>query len=141
MNDRIADNMFQQLILNGENYDVIVTTNLNGDYLSDAAAALIGGLGFAPGANFGDDIAIFEAVHGTAPEYADLNIANPVSLILSGTLMLSYLGWEEASKRIKTAIEMTIKQKIVTRDLSRKMVGSIEVGTREFSDFIIKNYL
>jgi len=139
INDRIADNMLQQILLRSDEYDVIVTPNLNGDYLSDAAAAQVGGLGVAPGGNIGDNIAVFEATHGTAPKYAGMDKVNPSSLILSGALMLEYLDWYEASNLIKKALEATVKQRIVTYDLARQMEGSIEVKTSQFADAIIKN--
>ncbi|MDK2796247.1 MAG: isocitrate dehydrogenase [Archaeoglobaceae archaeon] len=136
--DRIADNMFQQIILRSEEYDVIALPNLNGDYLSDAAAALVGGLGIAPGSDIGDGIAVFEPVHGSAPKYAGQNKANPVAEILSGALMFEYLGWREASKMIKKAIELTIQQGFVTYDLHRQIGGKL-VGTKEFAEKVISN--
>lgn len=139
VNDRIADAMFQQIILRPEEYKVIVTPNLNGDYLSDAAAALIGGLGMAPGANIGDGYAIFEATHGTAPKYAGLDKVNPSSVILSGVMMFEYLGWDEAGELIIKAIEKTIKNKTVTYDLARQMEGAKEIKCSEFAQEIIKN--
>lgn len=138
INDRIADNMLQQILLRSDEYDVIVTPNLNGDYISDAAAAQVGGLGIAPGGNIGDDIAVFEATHGTAPKYAGMDKANPSSLILSGAMMLEYLDWYKASTLIKKAMEATVKQRIVTYDLARQMEGSVEVKTSQFADAIIK---
>jgi isocitrate dehydrogenase len=131
--------MFQQLLLRPSNYDVIVTTNLNGDYLSDACAAQVGGLGLAPGGNISDAIAVFEATHGTAPKYAGLNKANPSSLILSAVMMLEYLGWEKASVAVVAALEKTIRSKVVTYDLARQMDGAKEVGTRQFAEVIVKN--
>ncbi len=139
VNDRIADAMFQQIVLRPDEYKVIVTPNLNGDYLSDAAAALVGGLGMAPGANIGDGYAIFEATHGTAPKYAGLDKINPSSVILSGVMMFEYLGWSKVSEMIVKAIEKTIKNKTVTYDLARQMEGSIEVKCSEFAREIIKN--
>ena len=136
--DRIADNMFQQIITRSDEYDVIALPNLNGDYLSDAAAALVGGLGIAPGSNIGDGIAVFEPIHGSAPKYAGQNKVNPTAQILTGALMLEYLGWKEASEMIKKAISMTIEQGIVTYDLHRQIGGKL-VGTREFSDAVIEN--
>ncbi|MBI3090876.1 MAG: isocitrate dehydrogenase (NADP(+)) [Candidatus Tectomicrobia bacterium] len=138
LNDRIADNMFQQVLTRTSDYDVLATTNLNGDYLSDACAAQIGGLGMAPGANIGDCIGIFEATHGTAPKYAGQNKVNPGSAILSGVMMLEYLGWKEAAGRISRAIEQTVAEKVVTYDLARQMTGAKEVGTSEFADAIIE---
>ena len=137
--DRIADNMFNQLITRTKEYDVIATSNLNGDYLSDAAAGQVGGLGVAPGANIGDYVAVFEATHGTAPKYAGLNKVNPTSIILSGVMLLEYIGWREAGEAIKKAIEKTILQKNVTYDLARQMEGAVTIGTREYGEKIIEN--
>jgi isocitrate dehydrogenase len=137
--DRIADNMFQQVLLKPEEYDVLVTTNLNGDYLSDAIAAQVGGLGMAPGSNIGDFYAVFEATHGTAPKYAGLDKVNPGSLILSGVMMLEYLGWKEAGEMIKTALEKTIGQKKVTYDLARQIPGAKEIKASEFAKEIVGN--
>lgn len=138
VNDRITDNMFQQLILKSGDYDVIVTPNLNGDYLSDAAAALVGGLGLAPGANIGDSLAVFEATHGTAPKYAGQDKANPGSLILSGCMMLEYIGWVEASELIKKGLENAILAKTVTYDLARQIPGAKEVRSSEFAQAVIE---
>ncbi|HET9454460.1 MAG TPA: isocitrate dehydrogenase (NADP(+)) [Gemmatimonadaceae bacterium] len=135
--DRIADAMFQQLLLRPDEYSVIATPNLNGDYLSDAAAAQVGGLGMAPGANIGDGYANFEATHGTAPKYANQNKINPGSVILSGVMMLEYMGWVEAAKMIVTGLERAITAKRVTYDLARQMPGSTEVSTSEFGDAVI----
>jgi len=137
--DRIADAMFQQVLLRPDEYDVIATMNLNGDYLSDACAAQVGGLGMAPGANIGDEHAVFEATHGTAPKYADKNMVNPSSVILSGALMFRFLGWKEAADLIEKGIEGAIRQKTVTYDLHRLMEGATKVGTREFGAAIIDN--
>jgi len=137
MKDRIADAMFQQLLLRPDEYSVIATPNLNGDYLSDAAAAQVGGLGIAPGGNVGDGVAVFEATHGTAPKYAGLDKINPGSVILSGVMMLDYMGWEEAGKMIVAGLESAIKSKKVTYDLARQMPGSTEVSTSAFADRII----
>ena len=137
--DRIADSMFQQILLRPNEYDVITTPNLNGDYISDAAAAQVGGLGMAPGANMGDEIALFEATHGTAPKYANLNKINPSSVILSGVMMFEYLGWNEVSKIIVDAMEKTISQKKVTYDLARQMDGSIKLSTSDYAETIISN--
>jgi isocitrate dehydrogenase len=137
--DRIADAMFQQLLLRPDEYSVIATPNLNGDYLSDAAAAQVGGLGMAPGANVGDGIAVFEATHGTAPKYANLDKINPGSVILSGVMMLEYMGWTEAAELIVPGIERAIASKRVTYDLARQMPGATEVGTSGFADQIIAN--
>ncbi len=139
INDRIADAMFQQLILRPEEYDILATPNLNGDYLSDAAAALVGGLGMAPGANIGDRCAVFEATHGTAPKYAGLDKVNPSSLILSGVEMLRFMGWNEAAELILKAIEKTVQNKTVTYDLARQMDGAREVKCSEFGLEIQKN--
>ncbi len=139
VNDRIADAMFQQIVLRPDEYKVIVTPNLNGDYLSDAAAALVGGLGMAPGANIGDGYAVFEATHGSAPKYAGLDKVNPSSVILSGVMMFEYLGWDRVGELIIKAIERTIKNKTVTYDLARQMEGSKEVKCSEFAEEIIKN--
>jgi isocitrate dehydrogenase len=137
--DRIADAMFQQVLLRPEEYDVIATPNLNGDYISDACAAQVGGLGMAPGANIGDKAAIFEATHGTAPKYAGQDKVNPASVILSGVMMFEHLGWEHAAHTIVKALEKTIRQKTVTYDLERQMEGARLVKCSEFADEIIKN--
>ncbi|MDQ6872544.1 MAG: isocitrate dehydrogenase (NADP(+)) [Gemmatimonadota bacterium] len=137
MRDRIADSMFQQLLLRPGEYSVIATPNLNGDYLSDAAAAQVGGLGIAPGGNVGDGVAVFEATHGTAPKYANLNKINPGSVILSGVMMFDYMGWNEASKLIVKGMENAIKSKRVTYDLARQMPGATEVSTSGFGDQVI----
>jgi len=139
INDRIADAMFQQLILRPEEYDILATPNLNGDYLSDAAAALVGGLGMAPGGNIGDRCAIFEATHGSAPKYAGLDKVNPSSLILSGVEMLKFMGWNKAAELIVKAIIKTIQNKTVTYDLARQMQGAKEVKCSEFGVEIQKN--
>jgi isocitrate dehydrogenase len=135
--DRIADSMFQQLLLRPSEYSVIATPNLNGDYLSDAAAAQVGGLGIAPGGNVGDGVAVFEATHGTAPKYANLDKINPGSVILSGVMMFEYLEWNEAAQLIVKGVENAIKSKRVTYDLARQMPGSTEVSTSAFGDGII----
>jgi isocitrate dehydrogenase len=137
--DRIADQMFQQVLLRPDEYSVLATPNLNGDYLSDACAAQVGGLGLAPGANIGDEIALFEATHGTAPKYTGLDKVNPSSLILSGVMMLKYMGWNESAEMIETALEITISNKTVTYDLERQMSGAIKLKTSEFGDKIIEN--
>lgn len=139
VNDRIADAMFQQLLLRPSEYDVIATTNLNGDYLSDACAAQVGGLGLAPGANIGDGHAIFEATHGTAPKYADKDMINPSSVILSGVMMFQFLGWKEAAELIETGLTKAIEHKTVTYDLHRQMEGATKVGTAAFADAIIEH--
>jgi isocitrate dehydrogenase len=136
--DRIADAMFQQLLLRPDEYDVIATPNLNGDYLSDAAAAQVGGLGLAPGGNVGDGVAVFEATHGTAPKYANLDKINPGSVILSGVMMFEYMGWREVGQLIVRGLENAIKGKRVTYDLARQMPGATEVSTSAFGDEIIK---
>ncbi len=135
--DRIADAMFQQVLLRPDEYSVIATPNLNGDYLSDACAAQVGGLGMAPGANLSDEIAFFEATHGTAPKYAGQDKVNPGSLILSGVMMFEHLGWQEAADRITHALEETILAKKVTYDLARQMEGAVTVACSKFADEII----
>jgi len=137
--DRIADAMFQQILLRPDEYDVLAMTNLNGDYMSDALAAQVGGLGMAPGANIGDQAAVFEATHGTAPKYANQDLINPGSLILSGVMMFDYLGWSEVAKSITIAIEKTISDKIVTYDLARQMRGVKKVKCSEFATAVIEN--
>jgi isocitrate dehydrogenase len=137
--DRIADSMFQQVLLRPEDYSVIATTNLNGDYLSDALAAQVGGLGIAPGANIGSQHAIFEATHGTAPKYAGQDKVNPGSVILSGVMMFEYLGWQDVADKITKAMEKAIEQKIVTYDFARGMSGAKEVKCSEFASQIISN--
>jgi isocitrate dehydrogenase len=137
--DRIADSMFQQILTRTKEYDVVATPNLNGDYLSDACAAQVGGLGMAPGANIGDFNALFEATHGTAPKYADKDVINPSSLILSGAFMLEYMDWKEAAELIYKGITETIKQKRVTYDLERLMEGATKLKTSEFGTAIIEN--
>jgi isocitrate dehydrogenase len=139
INDRIADSVFQQVLTRTADYDVFATPNLNGDYLSDACAAQVGGLGIAPGANMSDDIGFFEATHGTAPKYAGKDVINPGSVILSGVMMFQYLGWDEAADLIVTGLEKTIAQKKVTYDLARQMEGATELKTSEFADAIIAN--
>jgi len=135
--DRIADAMFQQLLLRPAEYSVLAMPNLNGDYMSDAAAAQVGGLGMAPGANVGDEVAVFEATHGTAPKYAGLDKVNPGSLILSGVMMLEHMGWNEAAKLVVQGLERAIQAKTVTYDLARQMEGATEVSTSGFGDAII----
>ena len=137
MRDRIADSMFQQLLLRPAEYSVIATPNLNGDYLSDAAAAQVGGLGIAPGGNVGDGVAVFEATHGTAPKYASLDKINPGSVILSGVMMFEYMGWNEVATLIIKGMENAIKSKRVTYDLARQMPGANEVSTSAFGDQVI----
>ena len=139
MKDRIADSMLQQILTRTSEYSVIATTNLNGDYLSDACAAQVGGLGLAPGANIGDDVGFFEATHGTAPKYAGKDVINPSSVMLSGAMMFRHLGWGEVATRIETAIERTIQQKKVTYDLHRLMEGATKLKTSEYADAVIAN--
>lgn len=136
--DRMADAMFQQALLRPEEYDVLATPNLNGDYLSDALAAMVGGLGMAPGANVGDEVAVFEATHGTAPKYAGRNMVNPTSLILSGAMMFEHLGWQEVALRIREAVAETIREGIVTYDLARQREGARQVGTQEFAEAVVQ---
>jgi isocitrate dehydrogenase len=139
INDRIADSVFQQVLTRTADYDVFATPNLNGDYLSDACAAQVGGLGMAPGANMSDDIAFFEATHGTAPKYAGKDVINPSSVILSGVMMLQHLGWHEAANLVIKGLEASISQKKVTYDLARQMEGATELSTSAFGDSIIQN--
>ncbi len=135
--DRIADSMFQQVLLRPDEYSVVATPNLNGDYLSDACAAQVGGLGMAPGANVGDSVALFEATHGTAPKYAGLNRVNPGSLILSAAMMLEHLGWDEAARAIDRGLEGAVAAGRVTYDLERQMEGATRVSTSEFAETIV----
>jgi isocitrate dehydrogenase len=137
--DRIADAMFQQVLLRPDEYSVVALPNLNGDYLSDACAAQVGGLGIAPGANIGDKAAVFEATHGTAPKYAGKNVVNPGSVILSGVLMFDHLGWREAGELVERGLELAIDQKRVTYDFERQMEGATKVSTSGFADAIIEN--
>ena len=137
--DRIADSVFQQVLTRTADYDVFATPNLNGDYLSDACAAQVGGLGLAPGANIGDEIGFFEATHGTAPKYAGKDVINPSSVILSGMMMFRHLGWQEAADLVEKAIQRTIEQKKVTYDLARLMEGATELKTSAFADALIGN--
>ena len=137
--DRIADSMFQQILIRPDEYSVVATPNLNGDYLSDACAAQVGGLGMAPGANIGDRAAVFEATHGTAPKYADQDVINPSSVILSGVMMFDHMGWREVSQAIIDALTKTIVQKRVTYDLHRQMEGATKLKTSEFASAIIEN--
>jgi isocitrate dehydrogenase len=136
--DVIADNMFQQLLLRPEEYDVIATPNLTGDYLSDAAAAQVGGLGVVPGGNIGDARALFEPTHGSAPKYAGMDKVNPTAEILAGVMMLEYLGWDEAATRLRDAVKSTVSAKIVTYDLARQMEGAREVGTSAFAKAVVE---
>ena len=137
--DRIADSIFQQILIRPDEYTILATPNLNGDYLSDAAAAQVGGLGMAPGANIGDHAAVFEATHGTAPKYADLDMVNPSSVILSGVMMFEHMGWREAGDKITDALTKAIQQKRVTYDLHRQMQGATKLKSSEFATAIIEN--
>jgi isocitrate dehydrogenase len=139
VNDRIADSVFQQVLTRADEYQVFATPNLNGDYLSDACAAQVGGLGMAPGANIGDGFGVFEATHGTAPKYADKDVINPSSVMLSGCMMFDFLGWKEASKLIEDGIALTIQQKRVTYDLERMMPGATKLKSSEYASAIIEN--
>ncbi|HEX8817639.1 MAG TPA: NADP-dependent isocitrate dehydrogenase [Terriglobales bacterium] len=139
INDRIADSIFQQVVTRADEYSVLATPNLNGDYISDACAAQVGGLGIAPGANIGDGFAIFEATHGTAPKYADKDVINPGSVILSGVMMFRFLGWNEAADLIEKGMETTIEQKKVTYDFERMLQDATKVKTSEFAGHIIDN--
>jgi isocitrate dehydrogenase len=139
INDRIADSIFQQIVTRPEEYSVLATPNLNGDYISDACAAQVGGLGIAPGANIGDGYAVFEATHGTAPKYADKDVINPGSVILSGVMLFRFLGWNEAADLIEQGMERTIEQKKVTYDFERLMEGATKVKTSEFANAIVEN--
>ena len=136
--DRIADIMFQMMLLRPDEFDVIATTNLNGDYLSDAIAAEVGGMGIAPGANIADHVAVFEATHGTAPKYANLNKVNPGSLLFSGVMMLEYMGWKEAADLISLVYPEVVSDGIVTYDFARQIDGATEVGTSQFADALIE---
>ena len=137
--DEIADIMFQKMLLRPDEFDVLATPNLNGDYLSDAVAAEVGGVGIAPGGNIGDHLAVFEATHGTAPKHAGLDKANPGSLLFSGVMMLEYIGWQEAADAIQKAYEKTVANKVVTYDFARQMDGATEVKTSKFADAVIAN--
>lgn len=139
VNDRIADSIFQQVIVRPDEYSVLATSNLNGDYISDACAAQVGGLGIAPGANVGDGYAVFEATHGTAPKYADKDVINPGSVMLSGVMLFDFIGWSEAARLIEDSMERTIQQKFVTYDFERQMQGATKVGTSEFATRMIEN--
>ncbi len=139
INDRIADSIFQQVVTRADEYEVLASPNLNGDYISDACAAQVGGLGMAPGANIGDGYGCFEATHGTAPKYADKDVINPSSVMLSGVMMFDFMGWTQVGKLIETGIERAIGQKRVTYDLERMMEGATKVTTSGFADAIIEN--
>ncbi len=139
INDRIADSIFQQVLTRADEYEVLATPNLNGDYLSDACAAQVGGLGMAPGGNIGDGFGCFEATHGTAPKYADKDVINPSSVMLSGAMMFDFIGWKEAARLIEDGIARTIQQKRVTYDLERLMPGATKLSTSAFASAIIEN--
>jgi len=139
VNDRIADNMLQQLLTRTDEYDVIATMNLNGDYMSDAAGAQIGGLGIAPGANFGSARCLAEPVHGSAPKYAGEDKVNPTAMILSGRLMLEYMGWKDAGQLVRDAVEETISSGNVTYDLERQIEGGTKLATSEFAEKVVEN--
>jgi isocitrate dehydrogenase len=139
INDRIADSVFQQVLMRADEYQVFATPNLNGDYLSDACAAQVGGLGMAPGANIGDGYGVFEATHGTAPKYADKDMVNPSSVMLSGAMMFDFLGWPEAARKIEDGIARSIRNKRVTYDLARLMPGATKVKTSEFAESVVTN--
>jgi len=141
INDRIADSVFQQVLTRADEYQVFATPNLNGDYLSDACAAQVGGLGMAPGANIGDGFGVFEATHGTAPKYAGKDVINPSSVMLSGAMMFDFMGWKEVSQLIEIGIARTIQQKKVTYDLERLMPGATKLKTSEYATAIIQNML
>ena len=139
VNDRSADNMLQQVLTRTDQYDVLATMNLNGDYISDACGAQIGGLGIAPGANFGDALCLAEPVHGSAPKYAGQDKVNPTAMILSGVLLFEYMGWNDAAQLVKDAVEETISAKMVTYDLHRQIEGGENLATSEFADEIVEN--
>ena len=137
--DRLADNMLQQMLTRTDEYDVLVMQNLNGDYLADSAAGQVGGLGVAPSGNIGDEVAEFEATHGSAPKYGGLNVANPTALTLTAKFMLEYMGWNEAADLIYKGISKTVQQKTVTYDLARQMEGATKISTSEFADKVCEN--
>jgi isocitrate dehydrogenase len=139
VNDRIADNMLQQVLTRTESYDILATMNLNGDYISDACGAQIGGLGIAPGANFGDSLCLAEPVHGSAPKYAGQDKVNPTAIILSGVLLFEYMGWNDAAQLVKDAVEKTISSKRVTYDLHRQIEGGEKLATSEYAETVVKN--
>ncbi|MGQ3411682.1 isocitrate dehydrogenase (NADP(+)) [Natrinema sp. LN54] len=139
VNDRIADNMLQQLLTRTDNYDVIATMNLNGDYMSDAAGAQIGGLGIAPGSNFGDGLLLAEPVHGSAPKYEGQDKVNPTAMILSGRMMLDYLGWDDAADLVRDAVEETISSGKVTYDLERNLEDAEKLSTSEYAEEVVSN--
>lgn len=137
--DRIADAMFQQVLTRPDEYDILATPNLNGDFFSDACAGQVGGLGMAPGANIGEALGVFEPTHGSAPKYAGQDKVNPSSLILSGVMMFDYLGWPEAGRLIEQALERTLEAKTVTYDLERQMEGATLLSCSEFGEAIVSN--
>jgi isocitrate dehydrogenase len=137
--DRIADIIFQHMLLRPTEFDIVVAPNLNGDYLSDALAAQVGGVGIAPGANIGDEVMLFEATHGTAPKYTDLDVVNPGSLMFSGVMMLEFMGWWDAAELVREGYTKTLAQKVVTYDFARQMEGARKVKTSEFASAIIRN--
>ncbi len=139
VNDRIADNMLQQVLTRTDNYDVLATMNLNGDYISDACGAQIGGLGIAPGANFGDSLCLAEPVHGSAPKYAGQDKVNPTAMMLSGVLMFEYMGWNDAAQMVRDGVEQTISSKKVTYDLHRQIEGGEKLATSEYADAVVEN--
>ncbi|KXA91315.1 isocitrate dehydrogenase [candidate division MSBL1 archaeon SCGC-AAA259A05] len=139
VNDRLADNMLQQILTRTSNYDILATPNLNGDYLSDAAAGQVGGLGIAPGSNIGDGKGVFEPTHGSAPKYAGQDKVNPTGEILSGRIMLQYLGWDDTQQLVKDALEQTIKNKTVTYDIHRQIEGGQKVRCSEFAELVVQN--
>ncbi|MFQ5987170.1 MAG: isocitrate dehydrogenase (NADP(+)) [Thermoplasmata archaeon] len=139
LKDRLADNMLQQLLTRPSEYDVIATTNLNGDYVSDAAAGLVGGLGVAPGANIGDYVALFEPIHGSAPKYTGKDVANPTAEILAGAMLLEYLDWTEAAEMVREGIRRSIASKEVTQDLARHIEGASVLGTRAFAEKVVQS--
>jgi len=139
VNDRIADNMLQQVLTRTDQYDILALPNLNGDYLSDACGAQIGGLGIAPGANFGDGLCLAEPVHGSAPKYAGQDKVNPTAMILSGVLMFEYMGWDDAAQLVRDACEATISSKKVTYDLHRQIEGGEKLATSEYADAVVEN--
>jgi len=139
VNDRIADNMLQQVLTRTDQYDVLATMNLNGDYLSDACGAQIGGLGIAPGANFGNALCLAEPVHGSAPKYAGQDKVNPTAMILSGRIMFEYMGWTDAADLIRDGVEATISSKQVTYDLHRQIEGGEKLATSEYAQAVVDN--
>ncbi|MEE9593025.1 MAG: isocitrate/isopropylmalate family dehydrogenase, partial [Thermoplasmata archaeon] len=139
--DRLADNMLQQLLTRTAEYDIIATMNLNGDYVSDAAAGLVGGLGVAPGANIGDYTALFEPIHGSAPKYAGQDVANPMAEILAGGMLLDYIGWPEAAHMVRGGVSRAVEEGEVTQDLARQVEGTSAVGTQAFAQNVVESLL